>query len=68
MAQLSEKERAELAVWLLDSLPPHKDEDAIEESIQEADRRKQELESGRVLVISDSEIWSSLGQERRRCD
>jgi hypothetical protein len=60
ISALPEKDKAELAVWLLDSLTGHDDEDAVAESIAEADRRRQELESGRSTLLSESEFWSRV--------
>ena len=63
ISALPEKDRAELAVWLLDSLTDHGDEDAVAESIAEADRRREELESGQSTLLSESEFWSRVGRK-----
>jgi hypothetical protein len=65
MAELPDKERGALAVWLLHSLPPHNGEDASAESIAEADRRRAEINSGRVKPVSAEEFWASVEQERQ---
>ena len=64
VAELPDKERGALAVWLLDSLPPHKDEDAGAESIAEAAKRRDEIDSGRVRPVSADEFWSAVERER----
>ena len=64
VAELPDKERGALAAWLLDSLPPNKGEDASAESIAEAVRRREELDSGRVRVVSAEEFWASIERER----
>ena len=66
VARLSEKERAKLAAWLLESLPEHGDDDAINESIAEADRRREELESKRSELLNESEFWSSVSSFRNK--
>ncbi len=63
---LSEKERAELAVWLLALLPPASSDDAAEESLAEAERRRKELDSGEVKPLTAQEFWSGIERERSR--
>jgi hypothetical protein len=62
--KLPEKERGQLAAWILETLPEHADEDAIVESIAEAERRETEMEQGITQPLTESEFWSSLKQER----
>ena len=64
VSDLSEFERGTLAVWLLDSLPPHSDEDASAEGLDEAARRREELDSGRVQPLSSDEFWASIERLR----
>jgi putative addiction module component (TIGR02574 family) len=64
ISALTEKDRAELAAWILDSLTEHGDEDALAESIAEADRRREDLESGRSSLLSESEFWSRVERKR----
>jgi putative addiction module component (TIGR02574 family) len=64
---LSPDERAGLVAWILESLPEHTEEDAINESIAEAERREEEMESGVTKPISDGEFWSALKRERSQC-
>lgn len=64
VSDLSEFERGTLAVWLLDSLPPHSDEDASGEGVDEAARRREELDSGRVQPLSSDEFWASIERLR----
>jgi len=48
VSRLPLKDRAQIAAWLLDSLPPSSDENARAESIAEAVNRRQQLDSGMV--------------------
>lgn len=64
MSSLPDGQKGELAVWLLDSLPPHSSEDALHESIQEASKRREELDSGEVKAVSADEFWASIERER----
>jgi hypothetical protein len=64
LADLPDKKRGSLAAWLLDSLPPHGREDATEEGVAEAVRRREELDSGGVQPISADEFWSAVARER----
>src|SRR5687767_1148734 len=48
LAKLPVKERGSLAAWLLETLPPHGTEDGAAEGIEEAARRREEIDSGRV--------------------
>jgi Putative addiction module component len=64
VSNLSEFERGTLAAWLLDALPPHSDEDASAEGVDEAARRRQELDSGRVQPLSSDEFWASIERLR----
>ena len=64
VSDLSDLERGTLAAWLLDSLPPHNDEDAGAESLQEAARRRQELDEGKVAPINSDDFWASVERLR----
>ena len=64
VSDLPEVERGTLAAWLLDSLPPHSHEDASAESIEEAARRREELDSGRLRPLSWDEFWASVERFR----
>ncbi len=64
VAELPETERGTLAAWLLESLPPHRPEDAGAEGIEEAARRREQLDSGGVQPISSEEFWSSIERLR----
>lgn len=64
--RLSVQERAELALWLLDSLPPTDGSDALNESVEEADRRRTDLESGKSVLVGESEFWTAIREEREK--
>jgi putative addiction module component (TIGR02574 family) len=64
VSSLSVKERGTLAAHLLDSLPPHDGEDASQDGIAEAARRRDELNEGRVRALSSEEFWADIRHER----
>lgn len=64
VAELPDKARGSLAAWLLDSLPPHTAEDDSDAGIAEAARWRDELDAGKVQLISADEFWAAVKQER----
>jgi hypothetical protein len=64
VAELPEQARGSLAAWLLDSLPPHAAEDDSDAGIEEAARRRAELDAGKVRLVSADEFWAAVKQER----
>lgn len=64
VAQLPDIEKGDLAAWLLDSLPPHNAEDSSNDSVEEAARRREELDSGRVKPVPATEFWATIERER----
>jgi hypothetical protein len=64
VAQLAEREKGDLAAWLLESLPPHGQEDALHDSLTEAARRREELDSGEVRPLPADEFWAAIERER----
>ena len=64
VAELQEHERGALAVWLMESLPPHDAEDAGAESIEEAVRRRQDLDSGAAKAMSSDDFWNAINRQR----
>ena len=64
--KISVKERAELALWLLESLPPTDREDALQDSVDEADRRRMDLEAGKSALVGEAEFWTAIREERGR--
>jgi putative addiction module component (TIGR02574 family) len=65
VSALPEKERAKLAGWLLDSLPPSSSDDVGNESLEEADRRRQELDSGHISPLSEAEFREDIARARK---
>lgn len=63
---LPEKDRADLAAWLLDSLPPADDEDSGGDSIAEALRRRDELDAGNVKPVPERDFWKEIERERKQ--
>lgn len=61
--RLPDIEKGDLAVWLLDSLPPHGADDASTDSIKEASRRREELDSGKVQCVTSEEFWAEIDRE-----
>lgn len=64
LTALPDKQRGSLAAWLLDTLPPLSGEDASEEGIAEAARRRKELDSGGIQPLSVDEFWAAVDRER----
>lgn len=64
VAELPEQERAELAVWLLDLLPAPAIGDEDDDGLQEAVRRRGELDSGRVESVGAEQFWSDVARAR----
>ena len=64
VAQLTDREKGDLAASILDCLPPHSTEDASADSIAEASRRRSELDSGRVQPMRADEFWAAIERER----
>jgi hypothetical protein len=58
------KTKGRLAGWQLDSLPPHGPEDAAADSLADAVRRRDELDSGRVQPVSADAFWAAIERER----
>lgn len=64
VAQLTERDRAELAAWLLDSLPFPDVRENEDNGLAEAARRCAELDSGQVAALGSEEFWSDVDRER----
>jgi Putative addiction module component len=66
VAALPEQERADLAVWLLELLPEPSfgDEHEGDAGLAEAERRREELEAGRVKPISGEQFWAEVDRKR----
>ena len=63
---LTERERAELAAWIPGSSPPDAGEDAMEESITEAERREAEMDAGVTKPLTEAELWEAVNRERSK--
>ena len=63
---LSPEDQGHLALWILDQLPPHSEEDASEESIHLATERAKELDSGEVQDLSHEEFVEGIQRHRSR--
>ena len=57
------EQRGQLAIWLLNSLPPHDQQDATSDSIEEATRRREQLDSGEAEGLSSEEFWTSIREQ-----
>jgi len=68
VSALPERDRADLIVWLLDSLPApvFGDEAEADDGLNEAARRREELDSGRVAPLSEEEFWTGVDRARSR--
>ena len=62
LADLPDQDRGTIAAWLLNSLPPHGTQDAS--SIEEASRRREELDNATVPPMSADEFWNGIERER----
>lgn len=60
LAQLSAKDRAELAHYLIGSLDTEIDEDAESAWAEEVDRRAAEIRSGNVVGIPVEQVMAEL--------
>ncbi|MEO7675938.1 MAG: addiction module protein [Verrucomicrobiota bacterium] len=65
VSDLPEKERGSSAAWLLESLPPHAGKDGSAEASEEAARRREELDSGRVQALSSDAFWAAVDEDRK---
>lgn len=57
---LPESDRAEVAAWILQTLPKHDDEDAITDSLALARQREAELDRGEVEAVGWNEFWQKV--------
>jgi hypothetical protein len=63
--QLSDRQRGRLADKLLASLPPPPGGWSRDAVVEEAARRDDEIESGRVRALTEAEFWSAVGRRHR---
>jgi hypothetical protein len=59
-------QRVLLAESLLGSLPPLEEEWSEAEELAEAERREQEIASGKVQALNDAEFWGRVEANRKR--
>jgi hypothetical protein len=59
-------QRVLLAESLLSSLPPLDQEWSEAEELAEAERRDQEIVSGKVQALNDAEFWGRVEANRKR--
>lgn len=64
VAAMPEHEQAELAAWLLDLLPSPAISDEDDEGLQEAGRRREELDSGKVAPVPAEKFWADVDRAR----
>lgn len=62
--RLSERQRGRLANKLLASLPPPPGAWARNAVVEEALRRDEEIESGRVAPMTEEEFWANVRRRR----
>ena len=68
VSDLDERERANLAAWLLDSLPSPGIEAGAGDVLEEARKRSKQLESGEVKEMSEEEFWSAVDSDLSECE
>lgn len=66
-SELDEHERAVLAAWLLDSLPAPTSDTAHGDTLQDADKRRAELNSGAAVALSSEEFWQAIDSDESKC-
>jgi len=59
-------QRVLLAESLLSSLPPPGEEWSEAEELAEVERREQEIESGKIQPLSETEFWKRVEARRKR--
>ena len=59
-------QRVLLAESLLSSLPPPGEEWSEAEELAEVERREQEIESGKIQPLSETEFWKRVEARRQR--
>ena len=64
VAQLGDRDKGSLAAWLLDSLPPHSTEEATADSLADAVRRRNELDTGHTQAVNADDFWAAIERER----
>ena len=59
-------QRVLLAESLLSSLPPPGEEWSEAEELAEVERREQEIESGKIQPLSETEFWKRVEARRKQ--
>lgn len=62
--ELSEAERIQLAEWLRDSIPDEEDDAYLQETIAIAQRRSEELRTGKVKGLTEEEFWARVNASK----
>ncbi|MCU0772141.1 MAG: addiction module protein [Verrucomicrobia bacterium] len=68
VAELPERERIQLAEWLLESFGDDAPEDNDAAGIKEAIRRREELDAGRATALQADEFWAQVDRARAQCE
>jgi hypothetical protein len=66
VGSLSTEDQGHLAAWILDNLPSHSMEDALEDSIRIANERAEELDSGKCKDLSQEKFEAGIHLHRAR--
>jgi hypothetical protein len=66
VSRLPEKKRAELAAWILSSLPTSSQEDSLAESLAIAEARRTEVDSGKAHLVEEKAFWNGVEHERKQ--
>jgi hypothetical protein len=67
-SDLDERERASLAAWLLDSLSPPVNGEAMPDVLEEAKGRREQLNSGEVAPLSSEDFWAAVDADAAKCE
>ena len=60
VSALSERDRVELAAWLLESVAGQADDVVLTETATIARQRQADIDSGEAKVLSDQQFWTRI--------